>query len=184
MSAPVLPGAEPFSATGDRRGALVLHGFTGSPHSMRAVAHALADAGLTVELPLLPGHGTDMADMIPTRWEDWSAAAEATYGTLASRCDAVVVVGLSMGGLLAVWLAQHHPEIAGLAVVNPLVVPPDASVIALAESLLESGEEVAPGIGSDIAKPGALELSYPGTPCAPASRCSPPRPRWRPRWSR
>ena len=50
-----MPGAEPFSATGGPDGVLVLHGFTGSPASMRGVAEKLADAGLTVELPLLPG---------------------------------------------------------------------------------------------------------------------------------
>ena len=168
MIAPILPGAEPFSATGDRRGALVLHGFTGNPQSVRGLAQALADAGLTVELPLLPGHGTDMADLVPTRWEDWSGAAEEAHGALAARCDGVVVVGLSMGGMLAVWLAQHHPELAGIAVVNPLVAPPEASVIAVAEAMLESGEEVAPGIGSDIAKPGVEESAYPGLPVAAA----------------
>ena len=58
--------------------------------------------------------------MVPTRWEDWSAAAEAAYVELAARCDSVVVVGLSMGGTLSVWLAERHPEIAALVLVNPL----------------------------------------------------------------
>ena len=56
---------------------LVLHGFTGSPQSMRPLAEAMAKAGFTVELPLLPGHGTSLDDMVPTRWADWSGAAEA-----------------------------------------------------------------------------------------------------------
>src|SRR5580658_3509266 len=97
VTAPILPGAEPYSATGDTRGGLVLHGFTGNPQSMRGLALALADAGFTVEMPLLPGHGTDIEDMLPTRWSDWSAAAEAAYLDLAARCDGVVAVGLSMG---------------------------------------------------------------------------------------
>jgi carboxylesterase len=163
-----MPGAEPYSATGDTRGALVLHGFTGNPQSMRDLALAISDAGFTVELPLLPGHGTDIADMIPTRWENWSGAAEETYTELAARSDAVVVVGLSMGGLLAVWLAEHHPEIAAIAVVNPLLAGPDADTVALVESMLEGGEEVAPGIGSDIAKEGVAESAYPGLPLRPA----------------
>ena len=58
MTAPVLPGAEPWSAPGGPHGALVLHGFTGCPQSMRGLAQALAAAGFAVELPLLPGHGT------------------------------------------------------------------------------------------------------------------------------
>ena len=163
-----MPGAEPYSATGDTRGALVLHGFTGNPQSMRDLALAISDAGFTVELPLLPGHGTDIADMLPTRWEDWSGAAEEAYTELAARSDAVVVVGLSMGGLLAVWLAEHHPEIAAIAVVNPLLAGPDADTVALVESMLEGGDEVAPGIGSEIAKEGVAESAYPGLPLRPA----------------
>jgi carboxylesterase len=157
---PVLPGAEPYSAAGDARGALVLHGFTGNPQSLRGLAHALADAGLTVELPLLPGHGTAVADMVPTRWEDWSGAAEAAYDELAARCEVVVVVGLSMGGTLSVWLAERHPEIAALVLVNPLIEPPDADTVAFIDSLIEGGEELAPGVGSDIAQEGSVESAY------------------------
>ena len=129
VTASIIPGAEPYSATGDTRGALVLHGFTGNPQSMRGLALALADAGFTVEMPLLPGHGTEIEDMVDTRWEDWSGAAEAAYTELAARSDGVVVVGLSMGGMLSVWLAEHHPEIAAIAVVNPLLSPPDADTL-------------------------------------------------------
>lgn len=164
MTAPVLPGAEPYSAVGDGRGALVLHGFTGNPQSMRGLAFALADAGFTVEMPLLPGHGTDIVDMLDTRWEDWSGAAETAYTELAARSDAVVVVGLSMGGMLAVWLAERHPEVAALAVVNPLLLAPDKDTVSLIEAMIEAGDEVAPGIGSDIALEGAVESAYPGLP--------------------
>ena len=162
-----MDGAEPYAAMGDSRGALVLHGFTGNPQSVRGVAMALADAGLTVELPLLPGHGTEVADMLPTRWNDWADAVEEEYTSLAARCDGVVVAGLSMGGLLALWLAQRHPEIAGLVLVNPMVLPPDDSLVALAQSMVEAGEELAPGIASDIAKEGVTESSYAETPLRP-----------------
>jgi carboxylesterase len=158
-----LPGAEPYSTTGDARGALVLHGFTGNPQSMRGLALALADAGFTVEMPLLPGHGTDVADMVPTRWEDWSGAAEAAYLDLAARCDGVVVTGLSMGGSLSVWLAERHPEIAGIAVVNPLVSAP-ADLLPLVNEMVDGGMETMPGVGSDIALEGSVELAYPEVP--------------------
>ena len=164
MTAPVLAGAEPYSVTGDARGALVLHGFTGNPQSMRGLALALADTGLTVEMPLLPGHGTDVADMVPTRWEDWSSAAETAYLDLAARSDTVAVVGLSMGGMLAVWLAEHHPEIAALALVNPMVAPPDADTVGFVQAMVDSGDELAPGVGSDIAMEGAVESAYPELP--------------------
>ena len=164
MSAPVIAGAEPYSASGDNRGALVLHGFTGNPQSMRGLAVALAAAGFTVELPLLPGHGTAMEDMLDTRWKDWSHAAEQAYTELAARTDSVVVVGLSMGGSLSVWLAEHHPEIAALSLVNPLLVPPDADTVGFVQAMIDAGDEVAPGIGSDIALEGAVESAYPGMP--------------------
>jgi carboxylesterase len=127
---------------------------------MRGLALALAGAGLTVELPLLPGHGTDVADMVPTRWEDWSAAADAAYVELATRCESVVVVGLSMGGTLSIWLGERHPEIAALVLVNPLVVPPDADTVAFIDSVIDGGDELAPGVGSDIALEGAVESAY------------------------
>ena len=163
----MLQGAEPFSAAGGPEGVLVLHGFTGNPFSMRALAQKLGEAGQTVELPLLPGHGTAVEDMVETRWDDWSAAAEAAYVDLAGRCARVAVVGLSMGGTLSCWLAERHPEIRGLAVINPLVEPASDDLVAAVQSLLDSGTQVMDGIGSDIALPDATELSYAGTPVAP-----------------
>jgi carboxylesterase len=166
-SHPVLPGAEPFSADGGAHGALVLHGFTGSPHSMRPLAEALAAAGFTVDLPLLPGHGTSVADMLTTSWDDWSSAAETAYDRLAARCDRLIAVGLSMGGTLACWLATRHPELAGLVCVNPAVEPAADSFIELLDGMLASGGETMPAIGSDVAKPGVSELAYDATPIAP-----------------
>jgi carboxylesterase len=131
---------------------------------MRGLALALADAGFTVEMPLLPGHGTDISDMVPTRWKDWCEAAVDAFTEISARCDAVAVVGLSMGGSLAVWLAEHHPEVAALSLVNPLVTPPDQATIGFLEAMVEGGDEVAPGIGSDIALEGAVESAYPELP--------------------
>jgi carboxylesterase len=166
VSAPIIPGAEPWSHQGGSHGVLVLHGFTGNPQSMRPLAEAVAAAGFTVDLPLLPGHGTSVEDMLPTRWEDWSGAAEAAYGALAERCDKVLVSGLSMGGTLTCWLAEHHPGIAGIAVINPMVDPPSSEFRDVIRGLLADGAETVDGIGSDIAKEGAAEASYPGTPLA------------------
>ncbi len=161
----VMAGAEPYSAPGGPQGALVLHGFTGNPQSMRGLAEALAGAGFTVELPRLPGHGTSVEDMATTRWDDWAGAAEAAYVDLASRCERVVVTGLSMGGTLSVWLASRHQEIAGLALINPVVEPIDESITDLARDMAERGEAMMPGVGSDIADPDQHEMAYEQTPC-------------------
>jgi carboxylesterase len=162
-----MAGAEPFSASGGPNGALVIHGFTGNTFSMRGVAQALAAAGLTVEAPLLPGHGTAVADMVDTRWEDWSGAAESAYQDLAGRCERVAVVGMSMGGTLTCWLGERHPEIVGLVLINPLVRSITDDEVAAVRGLVDAGETLMDGIGSDIAMPDATELSYAQTPLEP-----------------
>jgi carboxylesterase len=166
MTAPLVPGAEPWSSSEGSHGVLILHGFTGNPQSMRPLAESVGAAGFSVDLPLLPGHGTAVEDMVPTRWEDWSGAAEGAYQRLARRCDRVAVAGLSMGGTLTCWLAEEHPEILGIAVINPLVDPPSEEFLDGIRGLLASGTEVIDGIGSDIAKEGAAEAAYAGTPLA------------------
>jgi carboxylesterase len=167
MSHPVLPGADPWSHHGGPAGVLVCHGFTGNPTSVRGVAEAMAAAGLSVEMPLLPGHGTHPDDMMGCRWPDWVAAADAAYAALAARTERVAVVGLSMGASLCAWLAVHHPEVAGLVAVNGLFDPGMVGVLPLIDEQLAAGVEATESIGSDIAAPGALESSYPVTPLRP-----------------
>lgn len=163
----VLPGAEAWAADGGSTGVLVVHGFTGSPGSMRGVAEAAAAAGHTVELPRLPGHGTSLDDMLTTGWADWSAAAEAAFTDLAARVEKVIVLGLSMGGSLTLWLGTRHPEIAGLVCVNPAVVPLDDATLGQMAEIADGGTPVLPGIGSDIAKEGEVEIAYDGMPVRP-----------------
>ena len=121
----VLPGAEAWSYTaadssqGRAPGALVLHGFTGNPSSVRTLAQAFAAEGFHVELPRLPGHGTTIEDMLTTGWGDWSAATEDAYERLAGRAGAIVVAGLSMGAELTLWLALRHPQVVGIVCINP-----------------------------------------------------------------
>ena len=162
----LIPGAEPWTHEGGPDGALVLHGFTGNPGSMRGVAEALAEAGFTVDLPRLPGHGTTLEDMMTTGFEDWIGHAEAHYQALAERCEKVVVVGLSMGGALGAWLGSDHPEIAGLVLINAVVSAPEGMRDAV-EQVLATGADRLEGIGSDIADPDQVETAYPETPLAP-----------------
>lgn len=162
----VLPGAEPFSAAGGEIGVLVCHGFTGTPQSMRPLAEALAGAGLTVELPRWPGHGTSVEDMVATRWEDWSGAADAAYRRLGASCSKVFVAGLSMGGTLAAWLAAHHPETAGVILVNAAVEPGDTAFDDALRGMLDQGPTF-PAIGNDVADPDVTELAYDQTPIEP-----------------
>lgn len=167
MTAPTIPGAEPFSHMGaGDAGVLVLHGFTGNPGSMRGVADACAAAGFHVELPQLAGHGTAIEDMVPTRWSDWSRDAEAAYQVLAARASKIIVIGLSMGGSLTLWVGAQHPEVKGLVCINPATQPQTSEVIDMLQGMVDAGTVVMDGIGSDIAEPGVIETAYPGTPIA------------------
>jgi carboxylesterase len=162
----IIPGCEPWSAEGGPQGALVLHGFTGNPQGLRGLAEAFAAAGFAVELPLLPGHGTSVDDMLETDWDDWSAAAEAAFEALAARSERMVVAGLSMGGTLTAWLGTRHAEIAGLVFVNPAMDVPEEMVKAL-EDLVAAGTDRIPAVGNDVADPAAREKAYDATPLRP-----------------
>ncbi len=168
----ILPGAEPFTMDGFGElagtGVLLVHGFTGTPQSMRAWGEHLAAAGLTVHCPLLPGHGTRWQDMTPTRWDDWYGEVDRAFRGLHDRCDEVFVMGLSMGGTLTLRLAElHADEVAGIVVVNASLATErkDAKyLLPLLSKVLPS----LPGIGSDIKREGARELAYDRVPLPPA----------------
>jgi carboxylesterase len=165
---PVLPGAEPFSHVGGSTGALLCHGFTGSPQSLRPWAEYLADAGLSVWLPRLPGHGSTWQDMARTRWEDWYAEVDRAFDELRAHSDEIFVMGLSMGGCLALRLAElRGPAVSGLVLVNPSVAA-DTRLFALVPAL----KLVVPslkGIASDIKKEQASEVGYDRVPVKAAA---------------
>ena len=142
---------------------LVLHGFTGNPSSMRGLAEVFGHAGFAVELPRLPGHGSTVDDLIPTRWSDWLRAALQTYDDLASRVDKVVVAGLSMGGTLTVAIGLERPKTAGLILINAAVEPMAPEIRDLLRLMGETSE-IMDAIGDDIAKPGVTEGGNDATP--------------------
>ncbi len=166
-----MPGAEPFHHEGGRTGALLVHGFTGTPQSLRDWGQHLADAGLSVALPRLPGHGTTVDEANLTHWEDWYAEIERHLALLRERCDDVFVMGLSMGGTLSIRLAEEHgDEVAGLVLVNPslLTKRPDRFLL----PVLRWVKPTWPGIASDIKKPGVTELAYDKVPVKAAYQLS------------
>lgn len=163
-----MAGCEPIShVAGGPVGAVVVHGFTGSPFSVRGVASTLAVAGVDVEAPRLPGHGTTVDDMLATGWVDWADEVAAAVERTSERVERTVLVGQSMGATLALWAALHFPGIAGVACINPLTRARSAEEIELIDDLLSDGLTVVPGEGSDIADPDSDDIAYPGTPLGP-----------------
>lgn len=159
------PFSSPFTGEGPSVGVAVSHGFTGSPHGVRAWAESLARAGYAVRLPLLRGHGTSWQELSRTRWQDWHAGLDAAYLELEAECDYVFTAGLSMGGALALRVAALRP-VAGAIVVNPGLVidDPRAPFAGVLKYVLKS----TPAIANDILKPGMDEGAYPRTPVAAA----------------
>jgi carboxylesterase len=165
---PVLPGAEAYRHDGDRTGVLLCHGFTGSPQSMRPWAEYLAGAGLTVSLPRLPGHGTTWQEMARTRWEDWYAEVDRALDELRTGTDEIFVMGLSMGGCLALRLAElHGSAVSGLVLVNPSLMP-ETKLFMLAP-VMKLLVPSLKGIASDIKKPGVAEVGYDRVPVKAAA---------------
>jgi carboxylesterase len=116
----VLPGAEAYRSGAGPLGVLLLHGFGGSPASLRAVAEWFEGRGASVRLPRLPGHGTSFEDLAATRWPRWADEADAALSELTARCERVAVLGHSMGASLALHLAANRPDdVAALALANP-----------------------------------------------------------------
>lgn len=160
------PLAEPMSApahpdlTGGRAiGVLLVHGFSGSPASMRPWAESLTSRGYAVEVPLLPGHGTRWQDLNAVPWTAWYETASAALDRLLASCEAVVVTGLSMGGSVALRLAEERPgDVSGVVLVNPFVSSTRKELLVL--PVLHRVVPSLGGVVNDIRLPGQDEHGY------------------------
>jgi carboxylesterase len=108
--APLPTSNEPELLRAGSRGSLLIHGFTGCPWEMRFLGEHLQAAGITANIIRLAGHATSPEDMEGFAWQDWYGSALAGLDALAQVTDDIVVVGQSMGSLLALKLAAEHPE--------------------------------------------------------------------------
>jgi carboxylesterase len=153
----VIPGAEPFRFDAGPVGALLIHGFSGSPASMRPLGEWLSQHGISTAGPRLPGHGTSWEDLDATLWTDWEREAEGALDDLSSRCRDVILVGLSVGGAMALHLAAKRPDrIRGAVVINAMIHRPEL-VLAPAIRLFT---KTIKGVGNDIKRPGQDEIVY------------------------
>lgn len=156
-----------WAATGTGKnahvGVLLVHGFTGSPASMRPWGEFLHSKGFTVRVPLLPGHGTHPENLNKVKWQEWPAKVEFELSELRKSCDVVFLVGLSMGGGTVLNVAASHNELlAGVILVNPMIhvkgVPVELAFF------LSRLQKMRTSVGDDIKRPGVTEWGYDALP--------------------
>ena len=146
-----------------RIGVLLVHGFTGSPPSMRPWAEFLHSKGYSVRVPLLPGHGTRVEELNKVKWEEWPAKITFELSELQKTCDTIFLVGLSMGGGTVLNVAESNNEaITGLILVNPMIyvkgIPVELAFF------LSRFQKLRTSVGDDIKRPGITEWGYDALP--------------------
>ncbi|PLS77421.1 MAG: alpha/beta hydrolase [Chloroflexi bacterium] len=114
--------AQPFTFEGNATGVLLVHGWLGLPGELRPLGAYLARQGYTVAAPLLAGHGGHPEALHSVSWQAWYASVATAYQALAVRCGQVVVLGYSLGGLLALELAGQQPVAGIITLAGALVL--------------------------------------------------------------
>ena len=163
----ILEGAEEFRMGQGPVGALLIHGFTGSPQGLRLLGEYLAERGIAVVAPRLPGHGTSWQDLNTRKANEWSEAVELGFHEIAAECDEVFLVALSFGAALAFHLAARYPEeVSGIVTMAGMVFTKDPRRFAtpIVKRLVRS----IPGVGNDIADPEGREIAYDRVPTSAA----------------
>ncbi|GAB4505669.1 MAG: alpha/beta fold hydrolase [Anaerolineales bacterium] len=129
----IIPTAEPFFFPGKagQPGCLLIHGFTGAPKEMRWMGEYLNALGYPCLGVRLTGHATRPEDMIRSRYTDWMASVEDGYHFLHSVAGRIYLVGLSMGGILALVMSARLPVAGVIAMSTPYRLPYDYPVWAL-----------------------------------------------------
>lgn len=117
-----------YTIRSGRVGVLMLHGYMGSPTSSRPMARHLADQGITVHCPLLPGHGEEPNKMYGIHHREWIAEAEEGLAAIREMCDEIFLMGHSMGSVLGAHLAIQNPDLCGLIMLAPLYSLPSRAL--------------------------------------------------------
>ncbi len=140
------------------RGILLIHGFTSTPQSMSYMAERFNQAGYHVECPVLSGHNTRWQDMDRVNYQDWINDTQVALAHLEKRASKLYAFGLSMGGTLALRLAETHHQVRAVSVVNhaAFVDNPAAPLIPFLHFLMPSVKAIA----GDLKDPDAHEVAY------------------------
>ena len=161
-----IPNAQAIKIISDRNSKvaiLMIHGFTGSVASISPWVKTMAAFGFNVCAPLLPGHGTTWKNLNQTRWQDWFNSVEEEFKTLKVSHQKVFIAGFSMGGALALRLAQiYGNEVSGLILINPSIEDKRLiqKLVPLIKYFVPRTRRSARKNGTDVAAPNPPKHSY------------------------
>jgi len=124
-----VPGAEPSLLRAGKTACLLLHGFTAQPEEMKFLAGDLHGRGYTVLIPRLAGHGTQPRDLGRVHWSDWLLSVEDGLDLLSGVAEQVVLIGQSMGAVIALTAAAEYPVAAVVGLSTPNFVYSGAQVL-------------------------------------------------------
>jgi len=147
-----LEGASP-SCKPSVIGVLLIHGLNGNPGDLAELAAFLQERGMVATTMRLPGHGAHGCEMQPVDWQEWATAVRTEVHRLKERCDLVFVLGHSLGGALALYVAAQEEVTGVVAICPPLQLQPWLQPVV---GLLKYVLPVLPTLHADVYDPEAL----------------------------
>ena len=110
----------------DAAGVLLLHGAGDTPQALSELATYLYERGFSVRVPLLSGHGRALSAFGGTSSTRWHQDVAREYAAMKATHRSVSMVGLSMGGALAISLASREEGVRALVLLVPYLAMPFA----------------------------------------------------------
>jgi carboxylesterase len=153
----------PGSGENSKVGIVLVHGFTSTPSVMRPWGEFLNSHGFSVRVPLLPGHGTSIADLDNVTWQQWPAEIEIQINHLLIDCEKVFLCGFSMGAAASLHVAaRYQSQLTGLILVNPMIHRKNVwpAAVKIASQFIKSFGTA----GSDIKAGDVIQWKYDRTP--------------------
>ena len=152
----IMKDGEPFYLHGGSVGCLLVHGFVSAPQEMHWLGERLNAAGFTVHGVRLYGHATQASDLYRVDWRDWIASIEDGYHAIRDHCEKIAVVGMSLGGALALVSSSYLPLDCVITISTPFQTIPYSKLSFLRATL--PGLRIIGAVIRNLPKPPPLDF--------------------------